>query len=96
MLTAEQVEKIATLSRLALTEEEKATFTQQLSSILDYVGQLKELNTEGVEPLQHIAPLENVFGPDEVRPCPPEERAELLNRFPEREGDLLKVKAVFS
>src|SRR5687768_15146709 len=90
MLTPEEVDTIATLSRLSLTDEERTMFATQLSSILDYVGKLSEVNTDGVEPMQHVAALANVFGPDVVIPCDDVTRDLLLARFPEREGDLLK------
>ncbi|MGI6452308.1 MAG: Asp-tRNA(Asn)/Glu-tRNA(Gln) amidotransferase subunit GatC [Syntrophomonadaceae bacterium] len=66
-LTTKQVEHIAFLSRLELTDEEKERFTQQLSSILEYVEMLNQLDTENVEPLNHILPIYNVFREDEVR-----------------------------
>jgi len=50
MIDLEQVRKVAHLARLALSAEEEQQFTSQLSSILDYVDQLKELDTEAVEP----------------------------------------------
>ncbi len=95
-LTPEQVDHIATLSRLSLTDEEKTRFAAQLSSILEYVGMLGKVPTDGVEPMNHSVALMNVFGADEPAPCDDATRAALLAGFPEREGDLLKVKAVFS
>lgn len=95
-LTPEQVAHIAKLSRLSLSEEEGAKFSQQLSSILEWVDKLATVDTEGIEPMQHVANVQNVFGADEPAPVDAETRARLLSQFPEREGDLLKVKAVFS
>ncbi|HTM68418.1 MAG TPA: Asp-tRNA(Asn)/Glu-tRNA(Gln) amidotransferase subunit GatC [Candidatus Binatia bacterium] len=95
-LTPEQVDHIATLSRLSLTDEERVRFAEQLSSVLEYVDALAKVDTAGVEPMNHSIALMNVFGADEPAPCDAATRAALLDRFPEREGDLLKVKAVFS
>lgn len=95
-LTPEQVDHIATLSRLSLTDEERTRFAAQLSTILEYVGMLSKVDTEGVEPMNHSVALMNVFGEDVPAPCDGSVRAALLAGFPEREGDLLKVKAVFS
>jgi aspartyl-tRNA(Asn)/glutamyl-tRNA(Gln) amidotransferase subunit C len=95
-LTPEQVDHIARLARLELHPEEKEEFTRQLSSILEYVGTLSAVETEGIEPMAHSMPVRNVFGADEPSACPPETRDALLGEFPEREGDMLKVKAVFS
>ncbi|MDD5251654.1 MAG: Asp-tRNA(Asn)/Glu-tRNA(Gln) amidotransferase subunit GatC [Patescibacteria group bacterium] len=95
-LTKQQVEHIANLARLELSEEEKARFEKQLSGILDYVSQLSQVATEGVEPLSHVSPVVNAWRADEVVACTADERERLLEAFPERDGDLLKVKAVFS
>ena len=95
-LTPEQVDHIATLARLSLTEDERSRFAEQLSTILEYVGQLSKVDTEGVEPMQHSIAVMNVFGADEPLPTDAATRQALLALFPEREGDLLKVKAVFS
>ena len=95
-LTPEQVDHIATLSRLSLTDEERIKFAEQLSSIIDYIGVLGTVDTAGVEPMHHSIALMNVFGADEAAPSDAATRAALIDGFPEREGDLLKVKAVFS
>lgn len=95
-LTPEQVDHIATLSRLSLTDEERTRFAEQLSSILEYVDMLSKVDTADVEPMQHSIALSNVFGADVPAPVDAATREALLNLFPEREGDLLKVKAVFS
>lgn len=95
-LTPEQVDHIATLARLSLTDEERSRFAEQLSGILEYVDRLSKVDTEGVEPMQHSIAVMNVFGADEPAPTDAATRAALLSLFPEREADLLKVKAVFS
>lgn len=94
-MSKEQVNHIAELARIRLSEEEVESFRLQLSSILEYVGQLAECRTDGVEPMAHAAPLLNVTREDEVSACDSATRERLLAAFPEREGDLLKVKAVF-
>ena len=65
-LTKQDVEHIARLARLGLTEEEKEKFVTQLSSILDYVEQLKEVNTDGIEPTAQVTGLVNRTRPDNV------------------------------
>lgn len=62
----EQVEHVAKLARLALTEEELDTFEEQLSRILEHARTVTSLDTEGVEPTSHSMPLVNVMRPDEV------------------------------
>lgn len=58
------VEKIALLSMLHLTEEEKKLYAEQLDSILEYINKLNELDTTDVEPTSHVLPLKNVFRED--------------------------------
>ena len=94
-LSKEEVEKIAILARLGLTEEEKEKFTAQLSSILDYVEQLKEINTEGVEPSAQVTGLENVMRDDVVKQCTKEVRDKLIKQASHSEDNLIKTKAVF-
>ena len=94
-LTKEEAEHIAYLARLGLTEEEKGKFTQQLSSILDYVEQLKEVDTSGVEPTAQVTGLENVIRDDVAEGCDKETRDGLLKNVPEIEDDLIKAKSVF-
>lgn len=56
-IDADEVRRVAALSRLALTDAEVDRFAAQLSSILDYVSKLNELDTDGVEPTSHVMPL---------------------------------------
>ena len=62
------VEHVARLARLALTEEEKEMFMRQLSSVLEYAQKISEVDTSEVEPTSHAIPLVNVYREDEVRP----------------------------
>ena len=63
-ITKEQIQHIAVLSRLNLSEEEKDLFGSQLSSILDYMDQLNELDTRETEPTSHVLSLSNVMRDD--------------------------------
>ena len=69
------VEKIAGLSRLAMTGEELETYSAQLAGILEYVNKLNEAATEGVPPTSHVLELSNVTRPDSASPCLPNEEA---------------------
>lgn len=91
-LSADDVRWVAHLARLELSAEESATITQQLSAILEYVDQLNQVNTEGVEPLAHPLPLQNVFREDEPAPSLPVDVA--LANAPRRQGDFYGVPAV--
>lgn len=61
------IEKTATLANLELTEEEKNQYCKQLSDILDYAAAINEINTDSVEPTDHIADIKNVFRKDEAK-----------------------------
>src|SRR3954466_15113106 len=91
-LSLDQVRKVARLARLELPEPDLARMQQQLSAILDYIDQLKELNTDGVEPLAHPLPVQNVFRVNELRPSLPVEEA--LRNAPARAGDFFAVPAI--
>jgi len=62
------VEYIAHLARIHLTEEEITSFQSQLDDVLAYVDQLKELDVSDIEPTAHAIPVQNVMRDDEVRP----------------------------
>ena len=91
-LTREEVLHIAQLARVGLSEEDVATFQEQLSEILDHFETLKALDTEGVEPTSHPLSLESVMRPDEVRPSLP--RDEVLANAPLADADAFRVRAV--
>ena len=63
-ISRKEIEHIATLARLYLSEEEKDLYGSQLSSILDYMEKLNELDTKDVEPTSHVLPLSNVMRED--------------------------------
>lgn len=67
-ITREEVEHVARLARLELSEEEKERMTRQLDGILGYVAKLDELDTSQVEPTSHVLPMLNVMREDEVKP----------------------------
>lgn len=94
MLDQEQVHKVAHLARLALTSEEEAQFSGELSQILDYVEQLNELDTEGVPPTTRAIELSNITREDLL--TPDEFREALLNNAPDRDGDFFKVPQILS
>lgn len=91
-LTADQVRWVAHLARLELTDAELATMTQQLSAIVDYINQLRHVDTEGIEPLVHALEIHNVFRADEPTAALPVDAA--LANAPDRRGDFYAVPAV--
>ena len=86
------IEKVARLARLGLSEEEKETFGNQLDQILTYMAQLNRLETTGIEPTSHAIPIDNVFREDEPRPSYPQE--EVLGIAPEEESGHFKVPRI--
>jgi aspartyl-tRNA(Asn)/glutamyl-tRNA(Gln) amidotransferase subunit C len=84
-LTPEEVDHIALLGRLELTEGERENFTRQLSAILDYFQQLKGLDTTGVLPTSHVIPMQNVLREDEPKPSLSQQEA-LANAPQEQQG----------
>lgn len=83
---------IAYLARLAITVEEGEKFSQQLSSILEYVNKLEELDTSGIEPTSHLFGVSNVAREDSVRPSLSTDEA--LMNAPDRSGDFYRVSKI--
>lgn len=92
-LSKQDVEKIASLARLELTEEEKALYQEQLSAVLAYAERLDQLDIRGVSPTSSAVPLKNVLREDEVRPSLALEDA--LFNAPDLALDQFKIQAVF-
>lgn len=92
-ISRKDVEHVARLARLRLTEEEENKFGKQLNQILEYVDKLKELGSlDEVEPTSHVVPLENVLRDDEVKPSLPVKDA--LANAADKEGDYFKVPPI--
>ncbi len=90
-LTRADVLKLAQLSNLTLTEEEVIAFTEEITAILGYVEQLKDIDLSDYEPTSQVTGLVNVTRPDEIRDygTTPEK---LLENAPSKEGKQFKVK----
>ena len=93
-ISADDVRKVAKLARLDLPEVKIATYTGQLESILDYVSQLAEIDTEGVPETTRAVEVTNVTREDRVTPTPV--REEILNQAPLREGDFFRVPKILA
>ncbi len=87
-----EIEYIALLARLRLTEEEKELFSRQLGSIIDYINKLNRLDTSDVEPTSHVLPIKNVFRED--RQGVSSERDEILRNAPSKKGGFYKVPKI--
>jgi aspartyl-tRNA(Asn)/glutamyl-tRNA(Gln) amidotransferase subunit C len=92
-LSADEVRQVARLARLELSDDELTRMADQLNRILGYVELIQKLNTDGVEPLAHPLPVQNVFREDEPAVSLPVDEA--LGNAPSRAGDYFGVPAVF-
>lgn len=93
-LSKNEIQHIAKLARLGLTDEELEKYGDQLSVILNYIDQLKEVDCSGVEPTAQVTGLENVLREDEVRNWDKQEIEAALAGAPEKEERFIKVKRV--
>jgi aspartyl-tRNA(Asn)/glutamyl-tRNA(Gln) amidotransferase subunit C len=74
MIDREQVLHVARLARLRLSDEEVERMSGELTSILDHIEKIEELDLDDVEPTSHVVEVDNVLRPDEPRPSWPRER----------------------
>jgi len=89
VIEREQVEHVARLARLKLSEEELERMSGELSGILEHVDRISELDLDDVEPTSHVIALENVLRPDEPRPS--WSRDEMLERAPDAASGSFRV-----
>ncbi|MBI2003639.1 MAG: Asp-tRNA(Asn)/Glu-tRNA(Gln) amidotransferase subunit GatC [Parcubacteria group bacterium] len=94
-ISIKDVERIAKLARLGLSEPEKKKYSKELSKILDYFEKLKEVNTGGIEPTAQVTGLTNTFRKDESpHEVDPEKIKKIIGQAPEREDNFLKTKPI--
>jgi aspartyl-tRNA(Asn)/glutamyl-tRNA(Gln) amidotransferase subunit C len=93
-ISEEQVQKIAALARLRLSEQEVEQFTPQLNQILQFAEKLNQLDTTEVRETYHVLPIYNRLREDEVAPSI--EREKGLSNAPESEEGLFQVPAIFA
>lgn len=91
-ISLKEVEHVARLARLELSDADKERMRRELDSILSYIDKLRALDTEGVEPTSHAIPMTNVMREDAPRPSFPQE--EMLANAPERSGEFFRVPKI--
>ena len=91
-ITIKDVEHVALLARLHLTEDEKEALTKDLANILNYVEKINQLDTAKVEPTSHILPIRNITREDKVIPSPGQEV--MLKNAPDQENGFFRVPPV--
>ncbi len=94
MISEEEVKHIAKLARLGLTQAELKKMQNELSSILDYMEKLKELDISKIEPTSHSVKIENVMREDQSKEKKLEIRKKLIEMAPEKKEGYLKTKSV--
>src|SRR2546422_72622 len=91
-ISLRDVEHVARLARLELSEADKERMRRELDSILSYIDKLRAVDTEGVEPTSHAVPLTNVMREDVTRPSFPQ--SDMLANAPERSGEFFRVPKI--
>ena len=91
-ISLKDVEHVARLARLELSDADKERMRRELDSILSYIDKLRAVDTEGMEPTSHAVPLTNVMREDVTRPSFP--RSDMLANAPERSGDFFRVPKI--
>lgn len=89
IISDEIIDYVAILAKLELSTEEKEGAKKDMGSMLDYIDQLNELDTDGVEPMSHVFPVHNVFREDVV--ANGDDRDHILANAPERKDGAFKV-----
>ena len=92
-IISDEVKKLARLSSIALTEEEVKKYQVELSEILAFVSQLKEINTDGVKPTSQVTGLTNATRSDKEMDYGVDKKA-LLKNAPDQEDGYIKVRRV--
>ena len=91
-LSEDDVLKVASLSRLKLSETEVHTLGNQMESVLKYIDMLNELDTESIEPMAHAIEISNVFRNDQLQESLPRDKA--LSNAPQTDGNYFLVPAI--
>ena len=95
MISRKDVQHIAKLARLGLTEKELGKFQKELSAILNYIEKLKEVDISKTEPTSHSIEVKNVTRSDEEKEKLKTKKEKLLELAPETKDGYLKVKSIF-
>lgn len=93
IISEETMEYVGILAKLELSEEEKKAAQKDMGRMLDYIDKLNELDTEGIEPMSHVFPMNNVFREDVV--VNGDNRDEILSNAPkQKDGSFMVPKTV--
>lgn len=95
MITVKELEHLATLSRIKLTEDDKKSLVKEFDSILGYIDQLKKVDVS-IDAESRVGAVKNVARADQAEPVTAEDRERLLKAIPDREGDFVAVKKIIA
>lgn len=93
IISDETIEYVGILAKLELSADEKEQAKKDMASMLDYIDKLNELDTEGVEPMSHVFPVNNVFREDVVTNG--DDRENILKNAPEKKDGMFNVPKTF-
>lgn len=93
VISDETIEYVGILAKLDLSEEEKQQAKKDLEEMLDYIDELGELDTTGVEPMSHVFPVNNVFREDVV--VNGDDSENILKNAPEEKDNMFLVPKTF-
>lgn len=93
VISDEIIEYVGILAKLELNDEEKEQAKADMASMLDYIDKLNELDTEGVEPMSHVFPVNNVFREDIITNG--DGRENILKNAPEEKNGMFNVPKTF-
>ncbi|MBW6440971.1 Asp-tRNA(Asn)/Glu-tRNA(Gln) amidotransferase subunit GatC [Patescibacteria group bacterium] len=93
-ISIEEVKHIADLARIELTAQETKKFASELSDVLGYIDQLSEVDTSKIEPVSQVTGTINAIRDDAKEDSDPDARKALIDNFPNKDGDYIKVKQV--
>jgi len=95
MITVKELEHLAQLARIELTQDDKKSLLEEFGAILNYVDQLKKADVE-MDAETRVGAVKNVTRPDSASPVSVEDRERLLSLVPDREGDFIAVKRIIA
>ncbi len=92
MVETKDIEYVAKLAKLKLTDSDKEKLIPQMADIINFANRISELNTEGIEETNHILNMSNVFREDEIKPS--YKRDDILMNAPQKEAGCIIVPGV--
>lgn len=93
MITKAEIQKIATLAKIKLTQKEEERHAKTISTVFDYMKILNEVDTENIEPTFEVNELQNIWREDEIKKS--SHTVELVEQFPKKYAGMMLVPQVF-